>query len=498
MRYPFLKSLDISDEAGFKVSLNLDRIVRGNTDVLVSPLATKVGPEELVNGWTTIYNSNKTKLDIRLLQIEEEQQSKYGPRSVAIPWSDRSSGVDSYFSPEVSTIQDPAPLSLPPRLRPMSLDQGISFLKNSTNSGLPFVTRKGDVKEQLRKNFPELLKRQDPCLLFTRTQEQNKTRNVWGYPIADTLNEMLFYRPLLEYQKKLPWRSALFSPERVDSVVTNMIKSCTKRDKYLVSIDFSTYDATVKNRLQQSAFGYISGLFQKQYSDDISYIAERFNKIGLITPEGVRQGSHGVSSGSTFTNEVDSIAQFLIARDFGIAESDMCIQGDDGLYIVDDADKLFNHFEKFGLVVNQDKSYVSKTNCQFLQNYYSPLYLRNNIIGGIYPTYRALSRIAYLERFTNISDTDISGADYFSIRAISILENCRNHPLSKELVKYIYQMDKYNLSFSEAGLSEYIRRNSETTGTEDIFNYRYGDDIKGIKKFETFKLLQQFESGRDI
>jgi hypothetical protein len=46
------------------------------------------------------------------------------------------------------------------------------------------------------------------------------------------------------------------------------------------------------------------------------YIAWRFGNIGLITPDGVKDGPHGVPSGSTFTLEVNSIAQILIAKEF--------------------------------------------------------------------------------------------------------------------------------------------------------------------------------------
>jgi hypothetical protein len=463
--------------------------------VVLSPIATDRTPDEILKGWDLIFNSKKSRLNSTILQIEEDNRSKFGPRSIAVPWKDRASGVQSYFGPEIS---DKVPPQAPdnPRLRPISLQSGVKLLKNSTNSGLPFVTRKGDIKDELLKDFDNLLDRKDPCILFTRTQEQKKTRNVWGYPAADTLNEMLFYKPLLEYQRSLTWRAALSDPEKVDMSVTSMIRSCILRRKDLVSIDFSSYDASVKTRLQRSAFNYISGLFQKQYSDDIDKLATRFNTIELITPDGVQEGRHGVPSGSTFTNEVDSIAQYLCARDFGLSDHEMQIQGDDGLYIVSDSKSFIKHMQSFGLNVNDSKSLVSQTECTFLQNYYSLQYLRNNnIIGGIYSTYRALTRIVYPERFIQISESEVSGSDYFAIRTISILENVKYHPLFQDLVEYIYKLDKFNLAFSDKGLANYVKEISETTGTEGIFNYRYGDDVKGIKSFETYKLLLKLESG---
>jgi hypothetical protein len=495
MKYKFLKSLDLDPAVYIKVSLGLDRVVSGNDNVLISPLGERVGPGEVLASWDKIFQANSSKLNDSILQIEVENRSKYGPRSIAVPWSDRSSGVDSYFSPEVSKLV-PAQVEGNPRLRPIALEQGIKLLKNNTNSGLPFVRRKGEIKDTLAQDFYGLLERKDPCLLFTRTQENNKTRNVWGYPIADTLNEMLYYKPLLDYQRKLSWRAALQSPVEVDMAVTKLLKLAQSRNKYLVSIDFSAYDASVKTTLQRKAFEYISGLFQKQYKDKISQIADRFNTIGLVTPSGIREGPHGVPSGSTFTNEVDSIAQYLCAKSFNLADNEIQVQGDDGLYLVDDPDEFFGHMKNFGLLVNESKSSSSKEECNFLQNYYSLQYIgKNEIVGGIYSTYRALSRIVYLERFTKIVDSEILGRDYFAIRTISILENCRHHPLFEELVKYIYKLDKYDLAFSKQGLREYVRDYTESTGIEGIFNYRYGDDVKGIETFKSFQLIAKLNSG---
>jgi hypothetical protein len=198
-----------------------------------------------------------------------------------------------------------------------------------------------------------------------------------------------------------------------------------------------------------------------------------------------------VPSGSTFTNEVDSIAQYLCAKDFGIDDSCMDIQGDDGVYSTDRPEALIEHFESYGLKVNSSKSLTSMDQAIYLQQIYELDSIKGDTIGGVYSTYRALCRIIYPERYNKYSVDGISGADFNSIRAISILENCSYHPLFEELVKFVASIDKINLQFSEAGLLNYIRRVNKTEGTQGIFDYRRGDRLKGIKSFKTFALLSK-------
>jgi hypothetical protein len=325
--------------------------------------------------------------------------------------------------------------------------------------------------------------------MFTRTQEQLKTRTVWGYPMADTVNEMRYYSPLLDYQRKLDWRSSINSPDQVNRRITELINTARKEDKFLVSIDFSAYDASVKTTLQKAAFEYIKQLFQQNYHEEIDYISARFNTIELVSPSGILTGPHGVPSGSTFTNEVDSICQYLVAREYD--DDVLCdIQGDDGAYVVNYPDELIKQFESKGLNVNEEKTNISKDFVIYLQNLYHPDYSNDGLIGGIYPTYRALNRILYLERFTDLEKNSISGKDYFSIRTITILENCKYHPLFKQLVEFVFKLDKYELGYSREGLIKYIQGIKESSGTQGILQFRYEDDIKGIENFETVKILK--------
>jgi hypothetical protein len=490
-KYSFLNELDLEKEVIIKVSRLLDGVVRGSSNVLTSPLGKNLDPELILFAWDGIFNSHAKSLTDELITLENLNRSKYEPRSLAADWTTRRDSVLSYFSSDDSK-NVPDLIGGPRRLRPISVTNALGYLKNSTNSGLPFYRRKGDVKDILKCEFASLLARRDDCVMFTRTQEGGKTRTVWGYPCADTLNEMRFYRPLLQYQRKLDYRSALLGPEAVDTSITRLIDRAIDQGEKLLSIDFSSYDASVKTRLQEVSFDYIRSLFIYQTHDDLGYIEERFNNIGLITPDGVFGGPHGVPSGSTFTNEVDSIAQCQCAINLGMDTSQFNIQGDDGVYCLMDPGILKTGFQDYGLSVNDEKSYISDTSVIYLQNLHSADYRDGDgICRGIYPTYRALSRIIYPERFDKFSADSIEGADYYSIKTISILENCRNHPLFTQLVKFVAKLDKYQLSYTQQGLQKYIQRIKKSSGVEGILRHHPGDGLTGLNSFKTVKILSE-------
>jgi len=493
MAYEFLDTLGLDSGVRSKISRLLDSTTSGSVASLRSPVGSSLSSDQILHMWDSIYKLKRKSINSELHNIEISNRSKFGPRSLASTWDARKEGVKSYFSPQLSKHKVPDySVSHPRRLRPLDLEEASRFLKNDTSSGLPFMTRKNTVKAKVIRNFKKLMERNDPCILFTRTQELGKTRPVWGFPIVETLNEMRFYRPLLDYQRRLSWRSALQGPDAVDKTITELIKSGSSRNLKMVSIDFSLYDASVKFGLQESAFNYIKSLFQSCYDDDLDDIFHKFNTIQLITPDGILSGQHGVPSGSTFTNEVDSLAQFLCAKDFNINDNDMTIQGDDGVYLVDDSESFLSHFERYGLNVSRDKCLVSNNSVLYLQNYHSPDYVSDEgLFAGVYPTYRALNRIIHPERYDQFSDYDIDGADFYSIRTISILENCRYHPLFEDLVKFVYTIDKYSLNFSQKGLERYCQYVFKNDGSDEITKYRRGDDVQGIRSFKTFEILSK-------
>lgn len=490
-----ISELNLDSQALRTVSLVMEKVTKGSEEVLTSPITNETSPSDILSGWDKIFDSKLSLMNSTLIDIEMNNRSKFGPRSIAIPWSERRQSLLSYFGVNRLGSDLASPFQLPRRLRPLSNESALTYLKNSSNSGAPSFSRKSRVKGAILANFESEYNKQFPCILFTRTQENNKTRNVWGYPISDTLAEMRYYRPLLDYQKKLPWRSALNKPEDIDKGITKIIKAAQINPELsILSMDFSAYDASVKDGLQKASFNYISSLFQSQYSSEIERLYKRFNSIGIITPEGIFSGPHGIPSGSTFTNEVDSISQYLIAINSGFANdpSLMQIQGDDGVYLVSKPDPFKDSFRKYGLQVNDDKSYISRDYVVYLQSLFHKEFSKSGVISGIYSTYRALLRIVYLERFIDLKD-EISGKDYFAIRTLSILENCKHHPLFREFVLYVLSIDKYNLEFSDQGLRSFVKMRRDQEGKDITFrNWSYGEDVVGIYNYDSYKIIKEY------
>lgn len=498
LKFKFLNELDLSNEAKARLTTNLDGIVKGSDLDVQTPLIKDIDPSVILEEWNKIFESNKHRLNSTLIDLEYQNKSKFGPRSIAKPWKQRITDIKDYYSNKTCRIKIPQSLLKGEgTLRPIKITTAANLLKSSTSSGLPFMRKKKFVKDSVIAQLDELLSRKDPCVLFTRTQEGGKTRNVWGYPIADTLNEMRYYKPLLEYQKTQIWRSAIVGPEEVDKRISELINRARKEDLLIISVDFSAYDASISTKLMEYAFIKIKNEFQKLYGREIDYIFDRTKSIGLLTPSGVFKGEHGVPSGSTFTNEVDSIIQYLVAMSSGVVNAlNIQVQGDDGVIATEEENenRLYLQFKDASLNLNIQKSRRAKDHCIYLQKLYHVDYMDSKgHIGGIYPVYRALNRLCYQERFTNFEDFKIDGQDYYSIRSLSILENCKNHPLFEEFVKFIKSKDKYSLAFSKGSAAKYVDLVNKGTTGEDVFNHQYGTDVRGIKSFESYKIVNDIK-----
>lgn len=117
-------------------------------------------------------------------------------------------------------------------------------------------------------------------------------------------------------------------------------------------------------------------------------------------------GAHGMGSGSGGTNADESIAHK--ALQLGLAASkgetlnpNSMAYGDDGVltYPGITVDEVISYYQKFGLQMNPDKQMVSKTESIILRRWYNSGYRKDNIMVGVYSTFRALGRLLGQERF---------------------------------------------------------------------------------------------------
>jgi hypothetical protein len=490
----------LSDDSLSRLNRNNAILVEGSSDVVISPAMKNVEDSEIEEFVRSTFESGS--YDEYLIGIEESNLSKLGPRSIATPWSERRDSLIAYFTdvPLIErehfleiTSQFVSEFHLESRLNPVPLEIAVGNLEPSSSGGLPYMQKKGIIRKagNATEDYVDVY----PCVVYTRTQEGGKTRNVMAPGISDILRESRVFLAFLPIEKKLSWRAAIVSPDTVDVSMTRMLRSKTTSEVVFCS-DFSTYDASVTPWVSGHAFAFIAGHFNRKHWDLIYDVYERFATIPFFTPEGEFSGNHGVPSGSMFTNTVDSIAQYLTTWNggfrFGLDQAE--IQGDDGVYIIEGErkDDLVRTFEDAGLVVNLDKSDVFEDQrAVYLQKYYNPRYTSaNGNLGGVYSIARAILRLKYLERFIDDVglEEEITGRDYFSLRAISILENCKHHPHFIDLIKQVRQWDKFALSYSKTSVRPFEDHDTRRSRTRNVKN-QYGDE-SGIESFETVKVLR--------
>jgi hypothetical protein len=470
----------LSRQALNSLSLNNRRVEDGSDEVLMNPAYENQSDDEVKGMIEEILST--LPLTATLRQIEDSNCSKFGPRSLAKNWGDRKDDLLAYF---VEEDYDPGELeAISGRLRPASVDMVAKSLLKSSSAGLPYMQRKGLILDEALKDW-STDKGLYPCVLYTRTQEQGKTRTVWGYPVSDTIFEQRYFIPVLKIERKFAHRAAIVGPSAVDAAITRLIMD--RLSGIMFCVDFSAYDASVTPKHSYAAFKELGSLFAAEHHPALYDIYRRFATIGIYTPEGEWSGPHGVPSGSTFTNTIDSMVQWQVSGHWPRCQ----IQGDDGVYLCkneSELDYLKQCFVSAGLKLNEDKSNTFESDeVIYLQRYYHPDYRsREGGLGGVYSAYRAFNRIKYLERWTDFKKEDISGSDFFSLRTITILENCKHHPGFEGLVKMAHKLDRAGLAYTSQGLAAYSR-SLESKARAGVFN-QYGLQV-GIGNFETVKIL---------
>lgn len=486
----------ISKDANTKLSNVINSTVVGSDKVIMSPVAERLSANDLIlSTYMKFYESlSKDTWPQELLNLEEKQIDKIGPRSIQKPWSERRSATKLSFTPSKATAsctpgKSPVNTRDVNRLRPVSQDSALKKIKKNTSSGLPLMMAKGDAL-----NYTETYEGWWPAMLYTRTQEQGKTRDVWGISLNTIVVEQPFFLPVLDWMKKQPWLAALLGPEAVNDRMDTIIRSAIANGYKIVSTDFMSFDANTKGPARDCAWNDYKSLFQSSYHDRIDEIAYNFSNVGLVTPDGIYEGEHGTPSGSMNTTPIGSLSHANLLTSYGTIELDRSLILIDDCCLTlkdeDDVDNYLSHCETWGYETNRDKTFVSDTCAVFLQHLYHPEITFDGKIKGVYPISRAYNRLCYLERFNEFVKDGLSGKDFFAIRSLSILECTKYHPAFIDFVKFWISLEKYPLLPSDEAISAYIARVERTDGLEGLIKNKAGDDLTGIKQWEVYKLVK--------
>ena len=233
-----------------------------------------------------------------------------------------------------------------PYLEPMPLTADTVMQLTSNNQASAGLTAYGETKAQSQvralnraKQILSGEKAPEPCLAFKRTQFNDKTRLVWGYPYSMTILEGIFARPLIN-QFKGGSTPMAFAMSNLQMGTRLRVSSYQRR--YCYSLDMSSFDSSIAAYLINEAFGILSTWFNwdELITEPWDVVVNYFITAPIVMPNGkIYHGRrHGVPSGSYFTQIIDSIVNVILAGavsyefDLGINRRSIMVLGDDLIF----------------------------------------------------------------------------------------------------------------------------------------------------------------------
>ena len=213
-------------------------------------------------------------------------------------------------------------------------------------------------------------KEEDGTYTITPASIKYKSRVVWCIDAATILIEGLYARPLMNKLTNM----LQYAGGKTDLTIKNLVRAWNRY--HWVSLDYSSYDATIPSWLIDDAFVMIKKLFPKSSRDVIDWINHQFVHTTFVDYRGnVRQKHKGVPSGSYFTQIIDSIVNMIVIctflhqqyGSFAYIEQNifvdkkmsMCVMGDDNVVFtkVRLNTKRMQHYLKnmFGIKMNAEK-----------------------------------------------------------------------------------------------------------------------------------------------
>lgn len=333
-----------------------------------------------------------------------------------------------------------------------------------------------------------------PAIALFRNYRQ-KTRMVWMFPMSVNIVEGSYFQPLQStiVKANMPY----FSPWVGFEEVRKQISQVYSNPKLCIAAsDFTSTDAHFQLPTSEQTFDVMRFCFQLNAVEGLHKSIDYMHSIPLVLSDNeMIVGYHGVSSGSNWTNLIESIFDLVFSKYVAILEHNsyrgLYAIGDDSAWVTDSySDAFAERLEKYGKDVGQiikaEKTTNEPNSVKSLQRLFQRGYNRpDGLCRGVYPTIRALNSLIYPERFHKAKSWN---SDMFCARTYMILENCVDHPLFEEFVKFVVKGQKDLIPFAKKSskeLRQITRKSKLVPGLNPTYNTEKRDH-----SLETFDAIR--------
>lgn len=486
-------------------------------------LYENLDPDKILQDWLEVLGSleNGTTFEKKVYQFDTSQIEKWGPQGGIAPMSQLlSEYVEPTFADHKSSkafntttwrkAKDQVIYELRydshfNSLRPASYKRVIDDMRArdtlESNSGWPDFRRRNlpEVKDAAIAAAQDGQWENYPAIALFRNYNK-KTRLVWMFPMAANVFEGSYMQPI----QSMIIRSGdpIYAPwvgfERVRELVTRTYDE----GHFVYASDFSKTDEHFRLEATLQVFDVLRHLFvqSKAIVTPLRQSLVRMHYIPLIiSTDQMLVGEHGVSSGSNWTNFIETVFDHVFSWYVNQHFDDLTMCG---LYAIGDdmawwSDKFSDAFPKkleslgrtCGQEINKDKVTSDPDAVKTLQRLFQRGYRRpDGLLRGVYSTVRALKSSVYPERFHKPS---LWSSDMFCARQYMILENCVDHPLFEEFVKFVVRGQKDLVPFAQKSSAELDRILRETKLLPG-FNPTYNQERKdtSLANFESVKIAR--------
>nr|UAW00476.1 MAG: RNA-dependent RNA polymerase [Porcine picobirnavirus] len=464
----------------------LGRNETGQPEIITTPFFKGVSTGDILAKWDRCLKAADIPRKYPgMYKFEEDLRAKVGPMSVIRPFSARQADVESYYtgvqlpSKPISDNALSAVLDLfgnSNHIRLKSQEKVWEDLDSKSRSaGAPMmVSKRKAIDKTLPAVFsaPDLLQTPNwhghtACIMFSRGQEggpepaDTKNRVIWGAPLGEILAEGQFYQPKIALKKSLPEFPHLRGGDAVDERCTGLLTTKNPRD-LVVCTDFDKYDQHYNENMQNFARqinAHLLGGVDHPWLENV--FPAKFSIPIVCTKSVTFKGKHGMASGSYGTNDDETDSHTGLQFEAAQAAHETLNEysqrnGDDGAlsYPGITVKQVVTCYTQHGMEMNVSKQWASNNDMVYLRNWHSLDYKIDGICRGVYSTFRALGRLRYQERYY---DPEHWGPEMVTLRAWSILENCKWHPLFEPLVDYVMEKgDKFQLGLKLDGFMENV------------------------------------------